>query len=232
MPISCAGRSRGSSFAYSLGSCDGARRGATLRDIHAHCDLLGSSARCCWCHRSPRWRADLPADRFGPADLARLAAVSEPAFSPDGAVRRLHRHRVERGRGQAAVRPLAGRLRRPRSHPAHEHAEARRVGAGVVTRRALAGVSLGPWRRRCADAGVGPAGRGRRGPRADEPAGWRRRLPVGAGQPAARAGCDRSRASGRHAEAEESATDRDRPLSLQAGHRRLPRCAPFAPVPA
>ncbi len=29
--------------------------------------------------------ADLPADRFGPADLARLAEVSEPVFSPDGA---------------------------------------------------------------------------------------------------------------------------------------------------
>jgi dipeptidyl aminopeptidase/acylaminoacyl peptidase len=28
--------------------------------------------------------ADLPADRFGPADLARLAAVDEPAFAPDG----------------------------------------------------------------------------------------------------------------------------------------------------
>jgi len=28
--------------------------------------------------------ADLPADRFGPADLARLAAVGEPAFAPDG----------------------------------------------------------------------------------------------------------------------------------------------------
>ena len=28
--------------------------------------------------------ADLPVDRFGPADLARLAAVGEPAFAPDG----------------------------------------------------------------------------------------------------------------------------------------------------
>ena len=28
--------------------------------------------------------ADLPAERFGPADLARLAAVGEPAFAPDG----------------------------------------------------------------------------------------------------------------------------------------------------
>ena len=28
--------------------------------------------------------ADLPADRFGPADLARLAEVGEPAFTPDG----------------------------------------------------------------------------------------------------------------------------------------------------
>jgi len=28
--------------------------------------------------------ADLPADRFGPADLARLAAVGDPAFAPDG----------------------------------------------------------------------------------------------------------------------------------------------------
>jgi dipeptidyl aminopeptidase/acylaminoacyl peptidase len=28
--------------------------------------------------------ADLPADRFGPSDLARLAAVDEPAFAPDG----------------------------------------------------------------------------------------------------------------------------------------------------
>ena len=28
--------------------------------------------------------AGLPADRFGPADLARLAAVDEPAFAPDG----------------------------------------------------------------------------------------------------------------------------------------------------
>ena len=28
--------------------------------------------------------AELPADRFGPADLARLAAVGEPAFAPDG----------------------------------------------------------------------------------------------------------------------------------------------------
>ncbi len=28
--------------------------------------------------------ADLPADRFGPADLARLADVDEPAFAPDG----------------------------------------------------------------------------------------------------------------------------------------------------
>src|SRR5512137_2257344 len=28
--------------------------------------------------------AELPAERFGPADLARLAAVDEPAFAPDG----------------------------------------------------------------------------------------------------------------------------------------------------
>ena len=37
--------------------------------------------------------AELPADRFGPADLARLAAVDEPAFAPDGQSDRLHRHR-------------------------------------------------------------------------------------------------------------------------------------------
>jgi len=28
--------------------------------------------------------AELPADLFGPADLARLASVDEPAFAPDG----------------------------------------------------------------------------------------------------------------------------------------------------
>lgn len=33
---------------------------------------------------APSLAADLPVDRFGPADLARLVAVGEPAFAPDG----------------------------------------------------------------------------------------------------------------------------------------------------
>ena len=175
---------------------------------------------------------ELPADRFGPADLARLAAVSEPAFSPDGAVRRLHRHRRRTWPRTSSNPTSGGSATTAAIAPSSRTPQERRMGAGVVTRRALAGVSLGPWRRRCADAGVGPAGRGRRGPRADEPAGWRRRLPVVTGQPAARADCGGSRTSGGHAETKESAPDRDRPFSFQAGHRRLPRCAPFAPVPA
>jgi len=40
MPISSTSRSRGSSFAYSPASCDGARRGALLAGSHARFDPL------------------------------------------------------------------------------------------------------------------------------------------------------------------------------------------------
>ncbi len=176
--------------------------------------------------------ADLPADRFGPADLARLAAVSEPAFSPDGAtiVYTVTVSNVAEDKQQSDLWRV-GYDGRDRTQLTHTPTSDEWAPAWSPDGRWLAFLSDRGDDDAQTQVWALPAGGGEARVLTNLPGGVDDFQWAPDSLRIALAATDPERAS-RHAEAEESATDRDRALSFQAGRRWLPRCPTLAPLPA
>ena len=119
------------------------------------------------------------AAKFGVDDLARIEGVSRTRPLADGEYVVYSVSDAEPRGGQGAIRPLARALGRQRQAAADEHAERRRIPAGVEPRWPVDRLPVGSRRRGRRNPGLAHAGRWRRSRGAHGFPGRRHRISTG-----------------------------------------------------